>query len=175
MPPQVVLTSEARESLLSLCPAVSNLVGWLDSIDRRPGLDELAEKLSIMKPNINAVSECVDFSEDGYQRHVVKKNDFYELAAISWKPGQDTPIHDHIGSDCAFLVVSGTSTETIYQTNSEGHAFPISSRKYSTGEICSADEPDIHRVSNEGDVGLIEIHVYTPPLGDYNIYSPAEI
>ncbi|MGY8703124.1 MAG: hypothetical protein ACKVGY_02190, partial [Candidatus Poseidoniales archaeon] len=35
-----------------------------------------------------------------------------------------------------------------------------------------ADEPDIHRVSNAGNLGLVELHVYTPPLGAYNVYLP---
>ncbi len=170
---QVVLSSETRDSLISQCPAVADLVNWLDSIDRRPGLNELAKQLSSLNPNKDVVEECIGFSDEGYRRHLVKKNEFYELVAICWKPGQETPIHDHIGSDCAFLIVSGESTETIYETNSEGNAYPISSKIYLPGEVCSADEPDIHRVSNEGNIGLIELHVYTPPLGDYNQYSAA--
>ncbi|MFQ3343560.1 MAG: cysteine dioxygenase [Candidatus Poseidoniales archaeon] len=172
MATQVVLNSEARQSLLSQCPGLTNFVGWLDSIDRRPGLDELAAKLTIIHPNVDAIRECIDYSDGGYQRHLVKQNEFYELVAICWKPGQETPIHDHIGSDCAFLIVEGISTETIYETNSDGLAYPVKSRNYMPGEVCSADEPDIHRVSNAGNLGLVELHVYTPPLGAYNVYLP---
>ena len=42
------------------------------------------------------------------------------------------------------------------------------------GEICAADEPDIHRVSNNSDGELINLHVYTPPLHAYNLYSSVE-
>ena len=76
---QVVLSPETREELLSNCPEMTNFVNWLDSIDRRPGLDELAFKLSNLTPNSAALENCVGYAKEGYQRHVVKKNDFYEL------------------------------------------------------------------------------------------------
>lgn len=105
---------------------------------------------------------------------MIKKNEHYELVAICWNPGQDTPIHDHKGSDCAFLIASGVTTETVYETNQEGLAYPVSDRRYLPGEVCAAAEPDIHRVSNEESTNLINLHVYTPPLSEFQIYTPVE-
>ena len=168
---QAPLPDEARSNLLSQCEGIRGLVDWLDGIDRRPGLGELDSRLSGLEINIGALEECIGYSEDGYQRNVIKKNAHYELVAICWTPGQDTPIHDHVGSDCAFLIVSGVSTETVYETNEKGLAVPISTRRYQPGEVCAADEPDIHRVSKEEDSKLINLHVYTPPLGGFNFYA----
>ena len=53
----------------------------------------------------------------------------------------------------------------------KGLAAPVSTRRYQPGEVCAADEPDIHRVSNEEDSNLINLHVYTPPLGGFNFYA----
>ena len=78
------------------------------------------------------------------------------------------------GNLLAFLILSGVSTETVYETNEEGLASPVSSRRYEPGEVCAADEPDIHRVSNEEKTKLINLHVYTPPLSGFYIYSPFE-
>ena len=171
---QAPLSEEQRSTLLSKCESLKNLTEWLDGIDRRPGLNELDARLTSLDVNVNALEDCIGYSEDGYQRNVIKKNEHYELVAICWTPGQDTPIHDHTGSDCAFLIVSGVSTETVYETNSEGLAYPVSDRKYVPGEVCAADEPDIHRVSNNENTNLINLHVYTPPLSGYRIYAPAE-
>jgi cysteine dioxygenase len=168
---QAPLSDEARSDLLSRCKGIRGLKDWLDGIDRRPGLDELDSRLSGLELNIGAIEECVGYSDDGYQRNVISKNEHYELVAICWTPGQDTPIHDHVGSDCAFLIVSGVSTETIYEANEEGKANPVSSRRYMPGEVCAADEPDIHRVSNDEDSNLINLHVYTPPLSGFNFYD----
>ena len=170
---QVALDNVVRERLLSECTGLSKLVDWLDSIDRRPGLEELDHKLISIDVNIPALKQCIGYAEDGYQRNVIKKTEHYELVAICWSPGQLTPIHDHVGSDCAFKIIDGISTETTYELNDEGLAYPVGVRDYSAGEICAADEPDIHRVSNNSDSELINLHVYTPPLHAYHVYKSA--
>ena len=169
---QVALASETRDKLLTECDGISRLVEWLDTINRRPGLDELEQKLSSIEVNISALKNCIGYADEGYQRNVIKKTDFYELVAICWTPGQLTPIHDHVGSDCAFKIIDGVSTETTYNLNNEGLAFPISVREYQSGEICASDEPDIHRVSNNSNKELINLHVYTPRLHAYNLHEP---
>ena len=171
---QVAIDPEVRDNLLSECSGLSGLVDWLDSIDRRPGLKELDNHLSNLEVNLAALKGCIGYADDGYQRNVIKKSEHYELVAICWTPGQDTPIHDHVGSDCAFLIVDGVSTETIYETDNQGLARPINTRHYQPGEVCAAEEPDIHRVSNDTDSELVNLHVYTPPLHAYKIYAPAE-
>ena len=170
---QVELDTEVRDNLLSECSGLSGLVDWLDIIDRRPGLSELDVQLRNMEVNLDALRECIGYTDNGYQRNVIKRTEFYELVAICWTPGQDTPIHDHVGSDCAFLIADGVSTETIYQLNDEGLAYPVEVRTYQPGEVCAAEEPDIHRVSNDSDSELINVHVYTPPLHAYSLYEPA--
>ncbi len=170
---QVELDPEARNNLLSECSGLTGLVDWLDTINRRPGLPELDIQLKGMELNLDALRECIGYADDGYQRNVIKKTEFYELVAICWTPGQDTPIHDHVGSDCAFLIADGVSTETIYQLNDEGLAYPVEVRTYQPGEVCAAEEPDIHRVSNDSNSQLINVHVYTPPLHAYSLYEAA--
>ena len=171
---QAPLSDEVRADLLAQCDALRELTIWLDGIDRRPGLTELDSRLSSLDVNVQALEDCIGYSDDGYQRNVIKRTEHYELVAICWKPGQDTPIHDHVGSDCAFLIASGASTETIYKTNEDGLAYPVSDRRYMPGEVCAAAEPDIHRVSNDESTNLINLHVYTPPLSEFKIYAPAE-
>ena len=165
--------SEVRDRLMYECDGISELVVWLDSINRRPGLDELESKLISTEVNIPVLRECIGYSENSYQRNVIKKTEHYELVAICWTPGQLTPIHDHVGSDCAFKIIDGISTETIYELDTEGHAYPVKVREYLAGEICAADEPDIHRISNNTKNELINLHVYTPPLHAYNVYKSA--
>ena len=171
---QVALEPKVRNELLSECSGLSGLVEWLDSIGRRPGLDELDMHLRSTEVNLAALKGCIGYADDGYQRNVVKNSEFYELVAICWTPGQETPIHDHVGSDCAFLIVDGVATETIYETNEEGLAYPINARHYQSLEVCAAEEPDIHRVSNDTDSERVNLHIFTPPLYAYNIYAPAE-
>ncbi len=170
---QVALEPEVRNELLSECSGLSGLVEWLDSIGRRPGLDELDMHLRSTEVNLAALKRCIGYADDGYQRNVVKNSEFYELVAICWTPGQETPIHDHVGSDCAFLIASGVSTETIHSLDAQGLAVPTMVRTYQRGEVCAADEPDIHQISNDAERELINIHIYTPPLYAFNVYEAA--
>jgi len=170
----VTLSESDRSDLLGECCGISDLVEWLDSIDRRPGLSELDIRLSDAQINLEALSRHIGYAEEGYQRNIVKRNEHYELVAISWKAGQETPIHDHVGSDCAFLIVDGTSTETTFTLDESGKAVPTGIRNYVPGEVCATEEPDIHQISNRGDSPLINLHVYTPPLHAFNLYSPAD-
>ena len=94
---QVALNSGTRENLLSECEGLSSLIEWLDTIQRRPGIKELGQKLESIEVNIPALKDCIGYAEDGYQRNVIKRTEFYELVAICWTPGQLTPIHDHVG------------------------------------------------------------------------------
>ena len=54
---QVALGNVVRERLLSECTGLSKLVDWLDSIDRRPGLEELDHKLISIDVNIPALKQ----------------------------------------------------------------------------------------------------------------------
>ncbi len=170
----VLLDENRRNSLLDCCENLNEMINWLDSIDSRPGLGELDSRLSSMEINLEALKEHIGYTEDdGYQRNIIKKTEHYEMVAITWRAGKTTPIHDHKGSDCAFLIVEGTSTETIYELNEDNLAVPSHVRHYAPGEVCAASEPDIHRISNDTDRDLINLHVYTPPLYAFEVYDAA--
>ena len=67
---QVALHTKERDKLLTECTGLSKLVDWLDSIERRPGLDELESRLLSIDVNIPALKECIGYAEDGYQRQL---------------------------------------------------------------------------------------------------------
>ena len=152
-------------------PEIHDLIMWIESFDGRPGLKELGLRLESLDVNIESLRKSIKSASDDYCRNTLIKTENFEIVAIIWRPGQDTPIHDHVGSDCAFLILKGESTETIYDLDERGKPFPISKRIYRPGEVCAADEPDIHRVSNDTQTELINLHVYTPPLHAFNIYE----
>ena len=74
---QTILSPEERSALASECSGISGLIEWLDDLDRRPGLPELDTRLSNLDVNMGAIEECIGYSEDGYQRNVIKKTEHY--------------------------------------------------------------------------------------------------
>ena len=159
---------------------VSNLIFCNENVFRGLSMSELSQKpipLSFREllsdnydVNLENLRKFLGYTDDGYQRNVVKKTEHYELVLICWKPGQKTPIHDHKGSDCAFLILEGVSTESVYK-NKEGKLEVSGIRKYAPGEVCDAEEPDIHMISNDEEINLVNLHLYSPPLKDFTIYG----
>ncbi len=167
---QVLLTEHQETMLKSESRELADFIEWLDTFDSGPGLSLLGKKLSNLNLDLSKFQSVLGYAEKGYQRNVIKKTSNYELALICWKPGQKTPIHDHFGSDCAFLILEGISTETVYEQKNtkliEGKF-----RNYSPGEVCAAEEQDIHQISNHEKGNLVNLHVYSPPLKGFKIYD----
>ena len=167
---QVELTKNQTSELLSSSCSLSDLIVWLDGLGRRATLEVLEKKLLGLEIEMGDLTKFLGYAEDGYQRNIIKKTEYYELVLICWKPGQKTQIHDHKGSDCAFLILDGISTESLYEF--DGDNLVLSEvRKYLPGEVCAAGEPEIHQISNEEETNLVNLHLYTPPLNNINIYE----
>ena len=169
-----ILNQEVVAALRASDSELDSLIVWLDEQTPRPGLENLGERLSDLSIDIGELRSKISSNQNEYCRNILARTDAYELIAILWTPGQDTPIHDHRGSDCAFVILDGLSTETIYELDQSGRALRVSKRIYQPGEVCAADEPDIHRISNDTDSELLNLHVYTPPLGGFRMYDAAE-
>ena len=104
-----------------------------------------------------------DGSPDGYVCHTLhtEPDGSFSVCALVWRPGQQTPIHDHV-TWCVVGVVQGTEYEELFalrdgETALEG----IGSRVSRPGEVGGFAPPgDIHRVRNHGRDVAISLHVY---------------
>jgi 3-mercaptopropionate dioxygenase len=100
---------------------------------------------------------------DGYRCHVlhVEPDGSFSVTAMVWRPGQLTPIHDHV-TWCVFGVVQGLEYEELYALTADGTALrEVGRGANATGEVSGFAPPgDIHRVRNIGDDVAISLHVY---------------
>ena len=78
-----------------------------------------------------------------------------------WRPGQVTPIHDHV-TWCVFGVLQGVEYEELYTVSADGsHLSEVGTSQNGTGEVSGFAPPgDIHRVRNCGDGVAVSLHVY---------------
>jgi predicted metal-dependent enzyme (double-stranded beta helix superfamily) len=104
--------------------------------------------------------------EDRYRPHLVHVHPAgrYSIVALVWKPGQATPIHDHL-SWCVVGMWRGVERETSYDLHDEAgsrHLVERSSALTQPGDVSVLVPPDedIHRVENAGTDLAISIHVY---------------
>ena len=105
----------------------------------------------------------------GYQTHVihVEPGGSFSIALMVWRPGQVTPIHDHV-SWCVTGVLQGTEYEEIFAPGPGGqHLTEVVRRQNPPGTVAGFAPPgDIHRVRNCGSGIAVSLHVYGANLAD---------
>ncbi len=99
----------------------------------------------------------------GYRSHLLhaETDGSFSIVAMVWRPGQVTPVHDHV-TWCVTGVLQGAEYEEIFALRRGGTALAEVARKTSTtGDVSGFAPPgDIHRVRNQGDGVAISMHVY---------------
>jgi 3-mercaptopropionate dioxygenase len=97
-------------------------------------------------------------SPDGYSSHTlhVEPDGSFSIVGLVWRPGQVTPIHDHL-TWCVFGVIKGVEHEELFDADlgllgrSDNHV----------GDVSGFAPPgDIHRVRNTANTTSISIHIY---------------
>ena len=85
----------------------------------------------------------------------------FSIVALVWRPGQVTPIHDHL-TWCVFGVIQGMESEELFQLDEQGTCLVEAGYNVNrTGAVSGFAPPgDIHRVRNGGDRTAISIHIY---------------
>jgi predicted metal-dependent enzyme (double-stranded beta helix superfamily) len=97
-----------------------------------------------------------------YMRHrlYVDPDDEFVITAITWLPGQQSPVHGHYVW-CAFGVVEGELTEETFRAPGK-LLEPLSTKTLRAGEVADLDlgGPIYHRVSNRSAKPLVTLHLY---------------
>lgn len=154
-------------------PALAELIGYLESLRARADLDILARLLGEVRVTRAELAPICTFGVRGYRRNTIARSDWFELLALCWRSGHCTPIHDHVGSSCAFRVVEGTGTEIRFNPTPSGLICPAETNPMTPGYVCAARDEDIHQVANMQGPGqdLITLHIYSPPISKMRTYQ----
>lgn len=96
---------------------------------------------------------------NGYMRHLlyVDPDDAFVITAITWLPGQASPVHGH-QVWCMYGVVEGDLTEEQFTA-----ALTLEKKVvYHPGQLAKADleQKGVHRVSNRGISRVVSLHLY---------------
>jgi predicted metal-dependent enzyme (double-stranded beta helix superfamily) len=102
-------------------------------------------------------------SPDGYVCHTLhtEPDGSFSVCALVWRPGQATPVHDHVAW-CVVGVLQGAEYEELFTLRDGGTALEETGRRVNLrGDVSGFAPPgDIHRVTNHGDGVAISLHVY---------------
>ncbi|HUK03467.1 MAG TPA: cysteine dioxygenase family protein [Burkholderiales bacterium] len=102
-----------------------------------------------------------------YMRHLlyVDPDDEFVVTAITWLPGQQSPVHGHYVW-CAYGVAEGELTEETFRAPGK-LLEPLGQKTLRAGELAELDlgGPIYHRVSNRTAKPLVTLHLYGVAAG----------
>ena len=83
----------------------------------------------------------------------------FSIVVMVWRPGQATPVHDHL-SWCCTAVLQGTEYEEVYAVRRD-HLEVIARNANPVGTVSGFAPPgDVHLVRNIGETVAVSMHVY---------------
>ncbi|WP_114240044.1 cysteine dioxygenase family protein [Dyella sp. C9] len=125
--------------------------------------------------------DCVfETAEGRYARRELYRSEEhgYCVVAMTWGPGQGTPIHDHCGMWCVEGVWSGALEVVQYErlANEDGHYRfqPVGSIQAGPGSAGSLIPPhEYHTIRNPStDTVAVSLHIYSGQMTHCAIFQP---
>ncbi|MFZ5495457.1 MAG: helix-turn-helix domain-containing protein [Verrucomicrobiota bacterium] len=149
------------------------LLRYLDGLKNRAPLAELTGHLETAAVAPADLLDFMRFDPQRYTRTVIAHGPHYSLLLLCWRSGQRSTIHDHAQSSCAFKVLAGICSETVYRLSPCGQVVPQHTEEFAAGSVVVAEHPKAHQVSNLQAAGqdMVTLHVYTPPLQGLQTFS----
>jgi len=153
-------TSQGLDDLISgVRDAVNTRADWKETAGLVAG--ELRRHLP--SPEVVLTPEQRVGDPVTHQSHVlyVEPGGAFSIVGLVWRPGQMTPIHDHV-TWCVFGVLQGIEFEEIFTLDESGeYLVEAGDNSNHSGDISGFAPPgDIHRVRNVGDGTAISLHIY---------------
>jgi len=125
----------------------------------------------------DAVYECCG---DHYARRELYQSEAhgYSVVAMTWGPGQGTPIHDHCGLWCVEGVWHGAleivQYDLVAQQDGRFHFEPVGSIQAGAGSAGSLIPPhEYHTIRNPSQDGVaVSVHIYKAQLKTCAVFTP---
>lgn len=98
----------------------------------------------------------------------------YEVWLLGWTPNQSVGLHDHGGSNGAFVVVDGELTETFTVDGARPGARLLAERTLFAGDAGTIEAGAVHDIANRSAGLTTSIHAYSRPLRSMGFYDGDE-
>jgi predicted metal-dependent enzyme (double-stranded beta helix superfamily) len=136
----------------------------------------------IRDPEVKLPSCCYERAADHYARRELYRCDKhgFSVIAMTWGPGQGTPIHDHAGMWCVEGVWSGsleiTPYELIEKQDDRYHFESRGTMNVGPGSAGSLIPPhEYHTIRNpSSDSTAVTVHVYRGSMTQCSVFRPLE-
>lgn len=165
---------------------VGDFIAGLQSLEKQPiTTARVSDFLAQVQLSAEAIAPYVLWNREVYARNLIFRDDFFEVLALCWLPGQRTPIHSHDGQLGWVTVVQG---ELVCREYKFVRAQPQESPRRGLGSTprhpvevellgsatCEADGSvalvdrvrTTHQLENleHSQQGSVSLHVYSKPI-----------
>jgi predicted metal-dependent enzyme (double-stranded beta helix superfamily) len=167
-------------------PGCRDLIGAIDQAVAHDTTFTITDSLrnslcKLMRSDAVKLPDCVfETAEGRYARRELYRSEEhgYCVVAMTWGPGQGTPIHDHCGMWCVEGVWSGALEVVQYErlADENGHCRfqPIGSIQAGPGSAGSLIPPhEYHTIRNPSDEAIaVSLHIYSGNMTRCAVFQP---
>jgi predicted metal-dependent enzyme (double-stranded beta helix superfamily) len=170
-------------------PGARQLIDELDAAVRHDCTTEITDCLRnalcklIRDDDVKLPHCCYERASDHYARRELYRSDEhgYSVIAMTWGPGQGTPIHDHCGMWCVEGVWHGSLEITPYelteQRDGKYRFEPRGTMYVGPGSAGSLIPPhEYHTIRNPSDDSIaVTLHVYRGAMTQCSVFRPLDL
>jgi predicted metal-dependent enzyme (double-stranded beta helix superfamily) len=167
-------------------PGSRTLIDAIDAAVAKPNTHDITDSLrnslcKLIRDNAVTLPECVfePCAEHYARRELYRSEEHgYCVVAMTWGPGQGTPIHDHDGMWCVEGVWNGALEIVQYELlehDAQNYRFqPVGSIQAGTGSAGSLIPPhEYHSIRNPSDNAVtVSLHIYSGPMTQCSVFQP---
>jgi len=167
-------------------PGCRTLIDAIDAAVAKGSTPAITDSLrnslcKLIRNNEVTLPDCVfETAEGRYARRELYRSDEhgYCVVAMTWGPGQGTPIHDHAGMWCVEGVWSGALEVVQYERleDEDGHCRfqPVGSIQAGPGSAGSLIPPhEYHTIRNPSDDSIaVSLHIYSGNMTHCATFQP---
>jgi cysteine dioxygenase len=152
---------------MTLKPQAKNV---LDAL-KNPSRQEMKKALEELNMSVDELMPFLQSSSGKpYYRKLLYKSEDVELLVMNWSDLECAP-HDHGDSHGWIHVLNGTSVNSVYEVNGNSLPNELFKEYYNQGQLFFAPKKGIHKMQADSSVGLVTLHLYSPPISGMKVYD----
>ena len=169
-------------------PGCRKLIDAIDTAVSKPSTHEITDSLrnslcQLIRGQEVKLPDCVFETIEGrYARRELYRSEDHDycVVAMTWGPGQGTPIHDHCGMWCVEGVWSGALEVVQYERlageNDQWRFQPVGSIQAGPGSAGSLIPPhEYHTIRNPSDDAIaVSLHIYSGNMTHCAVFQPKD-
>lgn len=144
-----------------------------DELRRGKDIQRITRILESLRFNPKEFRRYAHWNAGKYTRNLIGYNAAFTLLMLCWDCGQESPIHDHAGSNCFMKILEGELHEVRYDASDASKLRLKAITQLRDEAVAYIDDTQgVHKMVNPNvEKGAISLHIYIPPYTKCSIFN----